>query len=187
MTPVRPTALGFARFATAIGECAIAWSELAVLAIALPARQGDAAGGRVARHHPQAREASPGVPSARAAAAGIADLLAGRRRHLREIELDLRGLGALDRRAYAAAREVAPGQIVTYGELAARIGDPGAAREVGAAMARNPFPIVVPCHRVVAANGRLGGFSAPGGTETKRRLLALEGRHADVGLLALGR
>ena len=72
------------------------------------------------------------------------------------------------------ARSIPPGQTLTYGEIADRLGDRRPAREVGQALGRNPFPIVVPCHRVLAADGRTGGFSAPGGVETKLRMLAIE-------------
>ena len=82
---------------------------------------------------------------------------------------------ALARRVYEVARTIPPGATLTYGEIAARLELPGAARDVGQALGRNPFPLVVPCHRVVAAGGRLGGFSARGGAATKRRLLAIEG------------
>ena len=87
------------------------------------------------------------------------------------------GVDEFRRRVYAATRAVGPGETATYGEIARAIGrvDPEGARDVGAALARNPTPIVVPCHRVVGANGKLIGFSAPGGLETKRRMLALEG------------
>jgi methylated-DNA-[protein]-cysteine S-methyltransferase len=79
------------------------------------------------------------------------------------------------RRVYDVARAIPPGETLSYGEVAARLGEPAAAQAVGRALGRNPFPIVVPCHRVVAANGALHGFSAPGGIETKRRMLAIEG------------
>ena len=90
-----------------------------------------------------------------------------------EVELDLSGLTDWRRRVLMKTAEIPYGELITYGELAAAVGSPGAARAVGQAMARNPVPIVVPCHRVVAASGKLGGFSA--GLEWKRRLLALEG------------
>ena len=83
------------------------------------------------------------------------------------------------RRVWEATAHVPYGQVVTYGDVAARAGRPGGARAVGQAMAHNPLPLVVPCHRVVSANGGLGGFSAPGGVELKRRLLALEGVTVD--------
>ena len=86
----------------------------------------------------------------------------------------MEGVAPFDRAVYRAARAIGPGETATYGELADRIGSPGQAREVGGAMARNRFPLIVPCHRVVAAGGRLGGFSAPGGPALKRRLLAIE-------------
>ena len=89
--------------------------------------------------------------------------------------LDERGIDPFRRRVYAATRAVQPGTIATYGQVARAIGEPDAARDVGAALARNPTPVIVPCHRVVAANGALHGFSAPGGIETKRRMLQLEG------------
>jgi methylated-DNA-[protein]-cysteine S-methyltransferase len=85
---------------------------------------------------------------------------------------------AFDRRVYEVARAIAPGETLSYGDVATRLGDPAAAREVGQALGRNPFPVIVPCHRVVAAGSRLGGFSAPGGAATKRRLLAIEAAHA---------
>jgi methylated-DNA-[protein]-cysteine S-methyltransferase len=88
------------------------------------------------------------------------------------------GVPEFDRRVYEVARAIAPGETLSYGDVATRLGDPTAAREVGQALGRNSFPVVVPCHRVVAAAGRLGGFSAPGGTTTKRRLLAIEAAHA---------
>ena len=83
-----------------------------------------------------------------------------------------------DRQVYDVARTIPPGETASYGAIATRLGVPGAAREVGRALGRNPFAIVVPCHRVVSADGRLGGFSANGGTATKRRLLSIEGAAA---------
>jgi methylated-DNA-[protein]-cysteine S-methyltransferase len=177
MPATRPKAMGFVRFDTALGECAIAWSDRAVVGVELPASGRSRVGTRLLRRHPKAREAAADSPACRTPVAAITGLLAGGRRNLHEVELDLRGIAEFDRRVYAAAREILPGSTLAYGDLAERAGFADAAREVGAAMARNPFPIVVPCHRVVAAGGRLGGFSAPGGAETKQRLLALEGHH----------
>ena len=113
-----------------------------------------------------------------AAIEDIVALLAGHARDLSEFGLDLEGLADFDRRVYEVARTIAPGETMSYGAIAARLGDPGAARGVGQALGRNPFAIVVPCHRVVTADGRLGGFSADGGTATKRRMLAIEGAAA---------
>ena len=89
--------------------------------------------------------------------------------------LDLGATGDFERAVYAAARAIPAGTTITYGTLAARVGDPGQARAVGQALGRNPWPIVVPCHRITAADGRMGGFSAPGGTRTKLKLLEIEG------------
>ena len=100
--------------------------------------------------------------------------LAGQPQDLRDLPLDFSGVQDFERRVYAAARALDPGQTCTYGEMAHAIGQPAALRAVGQALGHNPWPLVIPCHRVLAAGGRLGGFSAPGGSETKRRLLVLE-------------
>jgi methylated-DNA-[protein]-cysteine S-methyltransferase len=150
------------RFETAIGTCGIRWNERGITGVAvLPAPGPDEAPATV-----------PGPVAA--AAAGIVALLAGEPRDLREVVLDEDGIDAFRRRVYAATRAVGPGSTATYGEIARAIGDPGAARAVGAALGANPFPVVVPCHRVLAADGALHGFSAPGGVATKRRMLELE-------------
>lgn len=113
-------------------------------------------------------------PEVRLAIDGIRSLLEGRWADLSQVRLDLGGLPSFHQRVYEAARAIPAGSTVTYGELAARIGSPGASRAVGQALGRNPFLLVVPCHRILAANGKLGGFSSPGGTGTKLRLLRLE-------------
>jgi methylated-DNA-[protein]-cysteine S-methyltransferase len=100
--------------------------------------------------------------------------LAGQPQHLRELPLRMQGLGAFEQQVYTEARRLDPGQTCSYGELARRIGQASAARAVGAALGANPWPLIVPCHRVLAAGGKLGGFSAPGGVEAKRVLLLLE-------------
>jgi methylated-DNA-[protein]-cysteine S-methyltransferase len=105
----------------------------------------------------------------------IVALLEGEPRDLTGVMLDMEHLPEFNRRVYAVARTVAPGETITYGEIAERIGERGAAQAVGQALGRNPFPIVVPCHRVLAAGGGMGGFSARGGVATKRRMLAIEG------------
>ncbi len=187
LTNVRPatftgsmasTETGIALFETAIGRCGIAWGGDGVIAISLPHARDARTREQLRRRAPGADERTPPAP-VREAIDGISALLDGEPRHLDGVELDLGGVEPFDRRVATAARSVGPGQTVTYGELAARIGAAGEAREVGAALGRNRFPLVVPCHRVVAADGRLGGFSAPGGTETKRMLLAIERCHRD--------
>jgi methylated-DNA-[protein]-cysteine S-methyltransferase len=102
-------------------------------------------------------------------------LLRGERVDLRDVVLDMASIPEFERNVYSAAREIPAGATKTYGEIAKRIGRPTDAREVGVALARNPFAIVVPCHRVVAANGKTGGFSAGGGVKTKLKLLGIEG------------
>jgi methylated-DNA-[protein]-cysteine S-methyltransferase len=106
----------------------------------------------------------------------VAALLEGEPRRLDEVPLDMRGVPDFDRRVYEVARTIPAGETITYGEIARSMGEePMAARDVGQALAHNPFAPIVPCHRVVAAGGQLGGYSAPGGASTKQRLLELEG------------
>jgi methylated-DNA-[protein]-cysteine S-methyltransferase len=165
-------------FETAIGRCGIVWGGDGLVAISLPHSRDERTREQLRRRAPAANERTPPAP-VREAIDRIFALLDGEPSDLDGIALDLGGVEPFDRRVAVAARSVGPGQTVTYGELAARIGAAGEAREVGAALGRNRFPLVVPCHRVVAADGGLGGFSAPGGTETKRMLLAIERRHGD--------
>lgn len=155
------------RFQTAIGSCGLCWSELGITEVVMPRARG-------LQRAVDARLGATPKP-VHDAIAQIVALLDGERRDLREIVLDESGLGDFPRAVYAATREVDPGETATYGEIARAIGDPRAAREVGAALGRNPCPIVVPCHRVLAADGALHGFSAPGGIKTKRRMLEIEG------------
>jgi methylated-DNA-[protein]-cysteine S-methyltransferase len=154
-------------FETAIGRCAVRWSDLGITAVLLPGRSIP---------EPQTTEDRADLPAfVRRAIDGITTLLAGGADDLRDIPLDDRGVDHLRRAVYAETRTIDPGTTRSYGEIARAIGRPDGAREVGAALARNPFSIVVPCHRVVAANGALTGFSAPGGLATKRRMLEIEG------------
>jgi methylated-DNA-[protein]-cysteine S-methyltransferase len=166
---------GIALFETAIGVCGISWSEYGITAVQLPAAREDLTRARLRRRAPDAREL-PAPPQVAKAIGGITAVLAGEGAELRRIELDLAGVKPFDRRVADVARTIPAGETLTYGEIATRLGVPGEAREVGAALGRNRFPIIVPCHRVVAANGKLGGFSAPGGARTKLRLLEIERR-----------
>jgi methylated-DNA-[protein]-cysteine S-methyltransferase len=168
------TAPGFTLFDTAIGRCAIAWSGRGVVGVQLPEAREVETRARVLRRFPDAREAPP-PPGVQRALDGIVALLRGEASELGAVALDMNRVPPFHRRVYEVARTIPPGATLSYGDVAARLGAPGSARAVGHALGRNPFPIVVPCHRVLAAGGRLGGFSAGGGVTTKRRLLSIEG------------
>jgi methylated-DNA-[protein]-cysteine S-methyltransferase len=166
---------GFALFETAIGTCSIAWGNHGIIGLQLPEATDLQMRARLRRGFPGASETLP--PAAvQAAIDAIVALLEGKSSDLSTIALDMHGVPEFHQRVYAVARTIPPGSTVSYGEIAARLGEPAwpAARDVGQALGQNPFPIIVPCHRVVASNGKLGGFSARGGAATKRRLLAIE-------------
>jgi methylated-DNA-[protein]-cysteine S-methyltransferase len=166
-------AVGLALFDTAIGSCGIAWTETAIAGIQLPEGDLERTRRRLRRRFADVRELAPPLHVA-SAVQRITVLLRGESEPLDGLPIALDDLPPFDQRVYAVAQAIRPGRVQTYGDIAAAIGEPGAAREVGAALGRNPFPLIVPCHRVVAAGGRLGGFSAAGGTVTKRRLLEIE-------------
>jgi methylated-DNA-[protein]-cysteine S-methyltransferase len=170
---VTRTVTAFALFETAIGTCGIAWTERGVVGVQLPEEDSHATRARLQRRYPHATEQAPSA-GVEAAIDRISALLRGERADLTSVELDMDSVTAFERAVYRTARDIPPGSTLTYGEIARHIGQPGAARDVGVALARNPFAIVVPCHRVVAANGKLGGFSGAGGTATKLKLLAIE-------------
>jgi methylated-DNA-[protein]-cysteine S-methyltransferase len=170
--------LAFSVFATAIGDCALAGNAVGVFAVWLPEASATRLRARIAKRFPEAVETAP-APNIAAAIVAITALLRGERTDLGAIRIDDSRLDPFDRRVYAAARAIAPGRVVSYAELATRVGPDATAREVGQSLGRNPFPIVVPCHRIVAAGGELGGFSAPGGAATKRRLLTIEDARRD--------
>jgi methylated-DNA-[protein]-cysteine S-methyltransferase len=168
------TILHFTIFPTAVGDCALAWSAAGLRGVWLPERTPERQRARIVQRHPGIAEASPGDEATDAVAA-ITTLLAGSRLDLASIRLDDAPLDEFDRRVYAAARSIPPGRVLTYGGLAEKIGvGSSASRSIGQSLGRNPFPIVVPCHRIVGAHGSLGGFSAPGGAATKRLLLTIE-------------
>ena len=171
---------GFTLFDTAIGSCAIAWGERGVLGVQLPEADAARTRARMRRRFPKAGEASPPV-QVQHAIDGIVALINGETVDFSAVPLDMEQLPAFPRRVYEVVRTIPCGATLTYGEIAKRLGVPAEARDVGEAMGRNPFPIIVPCHRVLAAGGKLGGFSAPGGAATKRRLLAIEGARATDG------
>src|ERR1043166_7059459 len=170
----------FALFDTAFGSCAIAWGERAILGVQLPEADAPRTRARMCRRFPRARETTP-PPEVQRTIDGIVALIRGEAVDFSAVALDMDQLAAFPRRVYEVVRTIPCGATLTYGEIAKRLGVPAEARDVGEAMGRNPFPILVPCHRVLAAGGKLGGFSAPGGIATKRRLLAIEGARASKG------
>ncbi|HEV3286207.1 MAG TPA: methylated-DNA--[protein]-cysteine S-methyltransferase [Steroidobacteraceae bacterium] len=171
---------GFALFDTAIGSCAIAWGGRGILGVQLPEGDETRTRARMRRRFPTARETSPPA-DVRRAIDDIAALLSGEAADFSAVALDMERVPAFHRRVYEVARTIGCGATLTYGEIAKRLGVPAEAREVGEALGHNPFPIIVPCHRVLAAGGKLGGFSAPGGVGTKLRLLAIEGARTTEG------
>jgi len=166
--------LDFALFETAIGHCGIVWSERGVAGVQLPERDEQATRNRLLRRFAGAREAVP-PDVVRRAIDGIVALLGGEPRDLNHVVIDTDGVADFNRCVYTIARTIAPGATKSYGEIAERLGDRNLARDVGQALGQNPFPVIVPCHRVLAAGGNAGGFSAPGGVATKLRLLTIEG------------
>ena len=174
MPSLRTRATSFALFDTAVGTCGIAWGDRGITGTQLPEHDPAATRTRLQQRFPNATESE--LPSEIAATVRrIVALLRGERIDLTDVTVDMESIPEFERHVYAAAREIPAGATKTYGEIAKRIGHPTQAREVGVALAKNPFAIVVPCHRVVAANGKTGGFSAGGGVKTKLKLLGIEG------------
>ena len=174
------SAQNFCVFETAAGFCGIAWSAAGITRFMLPSSTAEATEHNLRR---RVANAQPAPPPARVATAVAAAkrYFAGERIDFSDL-LDLSGQDAFFKQIYAAARRVGWGETTTYGTLAKEIGaGPELARNVGQAMAKNPVPLIIPCHRVLAAGGKLGGFSAPGGSATKQRMLAMEGSLAPPG------
>lgn len=169
---MNPTGLAF--FETAIGPCGIAWNDAGIVSVQLPETSADATLARLSRRVRNPVVAAP-TPAAEDAIDGIIALLRGQAHDLTHIPLDMGSLPAFHCRVYEITRGIKPGTTRTYGEIARQLGKPGASRAVGQALGQNPFAIIVPCHRVLAAGGKPGGFSAAGGVTTKLRMLAIEG------------
>jgi len=170
-----PTEQHYLIFGTAGGFCAIAWNQRGITRFQLPLKNPEAASRNLLRRLPRATPGTPS-PDALAAVAAARRYFSGGQADFADLNLDLGEQTAFFERVYAAARRIGWGHTTTYGALAKELGaGPEAARDVGEAMAHNPVPLIIPCHRVLAAGGKLGGFSAPGGASTKRRMLALEG------------
>ena len=177
------SATGFIIFETPLGRCGVAWTAAGIARLQLPEVDDGRTIARLLRSWRGAQEspvpmAQPATesppPAVQRAIAAIRSLLDGELADLTGIELDWTGVGAFDRRVYDVTRAISPGQTLTYGAVATRIGAPEAARAVGRSLGKNPFAIIVPCHRVLAAGGGMGGFSANGGVATKQRLLQIE-------------
>jgi methylated-DNA-[protein]-cysteine S-methyltransferase len=175
-TPL-PVAEGYSLFATSIGECAVAWGPQGLVAVLLPESTAARLRTRLLRRFPDAPERPAETVPAEVAEAirRITALLAGAHDDLADLVLDMRGVPPFHQKVYAIARAIAPGRVRTYGDIATELGEPGAARAVGQALGHNPFAPVVPCHRILAAGSRSGGFSANGGVSTKLRMLQIEG------------
>lgn len=166
--------LSYSLFDTPIGPCAVVWGDKGIRGVLLPEPDAERTRARLLKRFPAAMETGP-PPEIAAAIEAMTALLRGEPRDLTGIRLDTEGQDPFHRRACEAARAIPPGQTRTYGQLAAQLGEPHGAQAVGQAMGKNPFPIIVPCHRVVAAGGKSGGFSAPGGARTKLKMLEIEG------------
>lgn len=171
-------ARSLALFDTPIGTCAIVWSAHGIAGVQLPETTELATRARLQRRFPDAEEAVP-PPVVQRGIQAITALLRGESCDLSDIAVDLDGVPELNRRVYEIARGIPPGKTMTYGEIAKKLGDRLLARAVGQALGHNPVPLIVPCHRVMAASGKSGGFSAGGGVVTKLKLLTIEGAQPD--------
>jgi methylated-DNA-[protein]-cysteine S-methyltransferase len=172
------TAQGYTLIDTPIGPCAVAWGSTGLTGFQLPEASAEDTRARMAQRFPQALERVP-PPGVQRAVDAVLGLLRGEGTDLTAIPLDMEGVPEFHQRIYQVTRTIPPGATLSYGEVAAKAGAPGAARAVGQALGRNPFAIIVPCHRVLAAGGKAGGFSANGGLATKTKLLAIEGVKLD--------
>jgi methylated-DNA-[protein]-cysteine S-methyltransferase len=172
------TGYHFAIFDTAIGRCGIVWGERGINAVQLPMSNEDKTRARIRQRHADVAEAPPPV-EVQSAIDGIVGVLAGKPNDLRDVVLDLDDVPEFNRGVYDIARTIPPGKTMTYGDIAKRLGGVELSRDVGQALGRNPCPIVVPCHRVLAAGGKPGGFSANGGVTTKLKMLAIEGAYVN--------
>ncbi|MDE2331986.1 MAG: methylated-DNA--[protein]-cysteine S-methyltransferase [Bradyrhizobium sp.] len=164
----------FAIFDTAIGACGVVWSDRGIVAVQLPMGSESKTRGRIRQRHGDIPEAAP-TAEVRSAIEGMVELLAGKPTDLRQVVLDFAEVPEFNRGVYDIARGIPPGRTLTYGDIARKLGGVELSRDVGQALGRNPCPIVVPCHRVLAAGDKPGGFSANGGVVTKLKMLEIEG------------
>jgi len=171
---VAMTDQSFALFDTDIGVTGIVWTARGIAGVQLPEANDRAARARMAKRHPLARESEPPA-NVQQIIARIVALLRGEAVDFTDVVIDDDGVPEFDRKVHAIARTIPAGQTMTYGAIAERLGDKLKARDVGQALGHNRTPLIVPCHRVLAADGKPGGFSATGGVATKMRLLSIEG------------
>jgi methylated-DNA-[protein]-cysteine S-methyltransferase len=164
----------FAIFDSAIGPCGIIWGERGITGVQLPMGNEEKTRNRILQRNGEVTEAPPPA-EVQGAIAGMVELLAGKPNDLLDVELDLADVPEFNRGVYDIARKIPPGKTMTYGDIAKKLGGVELSRDVGQALGRNPCPIVVPCHRVLAAGNKPGGFSANGGVVTKLKMLAIEG------------
>ena len=171
---------GYTIFDTGIGRCGIAWGYAGIIGVQLPEAREIDTRRRMLRQHPDARELRPSR-NAEIAIEGIAALLRSQPSDFSDVTLDMRGMPPFNRRVYEVARTIPRGETVTLAEFARQLGASGATHAVGQAIGRNPFAILVPCHRVLATDGEADRFSINSGTVSQRRLLSLEGALANSG------
>jgi methylated-DNA-[protein]-cysteine S-methyltransferase len=164
----------FTLFDTPIGICGIEWGPRGINGVQLPMGNEEKTCARIRQRHGDIAQTQP-PEEVQHAIEGIIELLSGKPNDLSDVVLDLDGIPEFNRGVYDIARTIPPGQTMTYGDIAKRLGGVELSRDVGQALGRNPCPIVVPCHRVLAAGGKPGGFSANGGVATKLKMLAIEG------------
>ncbi len=164
----------FAIFDSAIGPCGIVWGERGITGVQLPMSSEEKTRKRILQRNGEVTEAPPPA-EVQSAIDGMIELLAGKPNDLSDVTLDLDGVPEFNRGVYDIARKIPPGKTMTYGDIAKQLGGVELSRDVGQALGRNPCPIVVPCHRVLAAGNKPGGFSANGGVVTKLKMLAIEG------------
>jgi len=161
-------------FDSAIGRCAVVWDDAGIVGVQLPEAREIDTRRRLFQLYPQARESKP-TPNTEAAIEGMVALLHGDAADFSDVTLDMRGIHGFDQRVYQITQRVLRGETLTYGDIASRLGSPSAVRSVAQALSRNPFVVIVPCHRVLEAGGYADRMSPHGGLISKRRLLSIEG------------
>jgi len=171
---MRMSGCAYTIFDTGVGRCGIAWGDAGIVGVQLPESREIETRKRLYRLYPDAREMRP-PPNVERAVEGMVALLRGDGGDFTDVALDMSGIHAFNQRVYAITRGIPRGETRTYAEIAARLGASGAVQAVARAIARNPFVVIVPCHRVLEAGGYADNISPHGGTISKRRLLSIEG------------